>query len=101
FFSSRRRHTRSKRDWSSDVCSSDLVEVPPELRRQLAEIEKDGGSVVALLGESKLLAYITMADTVRKSAKRTVNRLKAAGITPVKIGRASCRERGAGEEGAR
>src|SRR5207249_2728695 len=25
FFSSRRRHTRSKRDWSSDVCSSDLT----------------------------------------------------------------------------
>src|SRR5699024_12030981 len=24
FFTSRRRHTRSKRDWSSDVCSSDL-----------------------------------------------------------------------------
>src|SRR5206468_6188393 len=24
FFSSRRRHTRSDRDWSSDVCSSDL-----------------------------------------------------------------------------
>src|SRR6266576_4562920 len=24
FFSSRRRHTRSLRDWSSDVCSSDL-----------------------------------------------------------------------------
>src|SRR5699024_12016454 len=24
FISSRRRHTRSKRDWSSDVCSSDL-----------------------------------------------------------------------------
>src|SRR5699024_11700909 len=27
FFSSRRRHTRSKRDWSSDVCSSDLSSV--------------------------------------------------------------------------
>src|SRR5699024_11232652 len=29
-FSSRRRHTRSKRDWSSDVCSSDLhiVQLP-------------------------------------------------------------------------
>src|SRR3989440_2269402 len=27
FFSSRRRHTRSDRDWSSDVCSSDLT--PP------------------------------------------------------------------------
>src|SRR6266496_4844463 len=26
FFSSRRRHTRSLRDWSSDVCSSDLEE---------------------------------------------------------------------------
>src|SRR5699024_11393099 len=25
FFPSRRRHTRSTRDWSSDVCSSDLV----------------------------------------------------------------------------
>src|SRR5699024_11545503 len=27
-FSSRRRHTRSKRDWSSDVCSSDLTVGP-------------------------------------------------------------------------
>src|SRR5438874_9680183 len=26
FFSSRRRHTRSLRDWSSDVCSSDLMQ---------------------------------------------------------------------------
>src|SRR6266508_5146648 len=25
FFSSRRRHTRWPRDWSSDVCSSDLL----------------------------------------------------------------------------
>src|SRR2546429_7307016 len=25
FFSSRRRHTRCSRDWSSDVCSSDLA----------------------------------------------------------------------------
>src|SRR2546422_8695372 len=25
FFSSRRRHTRCSRDWSSDVCSSDLT----------------------------------------------------------------------------
>src|SRR5438874_13835324 len=28
FFSSRRRHTRSLRDWSSDVCSSDLTPYP-------------------------------------------------------------------------
>src|SRR5699024_11998327 len=30
FCSSRRRHTRSKRDWSSDVCSSDLSLVSNE-----------------------------------------------------------------------
>src|SRR5256886_6947372 len=29
FFSSRRRHTRFDCDWSSDVCSSDLMIVPP------------------------------------------------------------------------
>src|SRR5256884_6167945 len=29
FFSSRRRHTRCSRDWSSDVCSSDLEELRP------------------------------------------------------------------------
>src|SRR5256884_3414287 len=27
FFSSRRRHTRCSRDWSSDVCSSDLLTI--------------------------------------------------------------------------
>src|SRR5207249_8948399 len=28
---SRRRHTRSKRDWSSDVCSSDLKQIAPSI----------------------------------------------------------------------
>src|SRR5215207_10378263 len=37
FFSSRRRHTRSTRDWSSDVCSSDLA--APELRLQLEDAD--------------------------------------------------------------
>src|SRR5699024_12777029 len=34
FFSSRRRHTISKRDWSSDVCSSDLIfiDIPRRFR---------------------------------------------------------------------
>src|SRR5436309_13092359 len=31
FFSSRRRHTRFSRDWSSDVCSSDLYGSTPAL----------------------------------------------------------------------
>src|SRR5437870_13852908 len=32
FFSSRRRHTRWPRDWSSDVCSSDLMELAAHQR---------------------------------------------------------------------
>src|SRR5436305_11164425 len=52
FFSSRRRHTRCGRDWSSDVCSSDLwglgTETPTErfaprrLRRATTFIGADG-----------------------------------------------------------
>src|SRR5690606_40464479 len=42
FFSSRRRHTRFSRDWSSDVCSSDLqghltISVTDESRASLVE----------------------------------------------------------------
>src|SRR2546426_9145556 len=33
FFSSRRRHTRLQGDWSSDVCSSDLLRAAKPLRR--------------------------------------------------------------------
>src|SRR5438874_7430755 len=33
FFSSRRRHTRSLRDWSSDVCSSDLRSAEAYVRK--------------------------------------------------------------------
>src|SRR5690625_5479331 len=40
FFSSRRRHTRWPRDWSSDVCSSDL-EPRVELARFETRMERD------------------------------------------------------------
>src|SRR5438067_10968717 len=41
FFSSRRRHTRSKRDWSSDVCSSDLNQgVRVELAQLAARVQR-------------------------------------------------------------
>src|SRR6266513_816389 len=45
FFSSRRRHTRSKRDWSSDVCSSDLKSkvFPPMVISMIAVGEQTGG----------------------------------------------------------
>src|SRR5476651_640100 len=49
FFSSRRRHTRYWRDWSSDVCSSDLSskvhvaasvpKVPPPVQPPLVTVE--------------------------------------------------------------
>src|SRR5215813_14412629 len=38
FFSSRRRHTRCGRDWSSDVCSSDLaLDVHEDVVRQFQD----------------------------------------------------------------
>src|SRR5438094_7872807 len=52
FFSSRRRHTRSYGDWSSDVCSSDLDRPVAgaqaggeraEGQRGLAAVVQDGG----------------------------------------------------------
>src|SRR5699024_11844413 len=38
FCSSRRRHTRSKRDWSSDVCSSDLIRLRDWLETYMTKI---------------------------------------------------------------
>src|SRR3989449_10381945 len=57
FFSSRRRHTRCSRDWSSDVCSSDLSEG----LHQAVEA-KEG---VAVQEESQTLATITIQNYFR------------------------------------
>src|SRR3989449_10524592 len=46
FFSSRRRHTRCSRDWSSDVCSSDLIVI---LTHKLTRDHDMGGAVVRAL----------------------------------------------------
>src|SRR5215510_15717895 len=43
FFSSRRRHTRWPRDWSSDVCSSDLQLREALLSRDVARQRHTGG----------------------------------------------------------
>src|SRR5699024_11981123 len=66
FFSSRRRHTSSKRDWSSDVCSSDLdVEItclpqniPEALELDIAELD---------LGEMLHLSDIPLPEGVQIS----------------------------------
>src|SRR2546429_6374664 len=46
FFSSRRRHTRCSRDWSSDVCSSDLA---AQTRRCGAPVSRATAGVVLLI----------------------------------------------------
>src|SRR5690606_19409863 len=49
FFSSRGRHTRFSRDWSSDVCSSDLVLRPPARRPR----QPDRGGGARALGDPR------------------------------------------------
>src|SRR5690606_40562984 len=71
FFSGRRRHTSFSRDWSSDVCSSDLVvviAVQPPFERGLID------------------RYLVLAEHLELEALIWLNKLE--------IGRASCRERG-------
>src|SRR3712207_7199889 len=46
FFSSRRRHTRYWRDWSSDVCSSDLWRKNRRDGKHDQEQNGDGGKLV-------------------------------------------------------
>src|SRR5215217_5871697 len=48
FFSSRRRHTRYWRDWSSDVCSSDLERPAPVQLGHLAT-DRRGGEQLGLV----------------------------------------------------
>src|SRR5256884_4883612 len=50
FFSSRRRHTRCSRDWSSDVCSSDLL-ARSGRQEMIAALHAQGIKPI-LLGES-------------------------------------------------
>src|SRR5690349_23572156 len=85
FFSSRRRHTRSLRDWSSDVCSSDL---DPWF----------GAAIVVERGGRLWLG----TDTPLTSIGNNLWRVGPQSWTPERasfadfideIGRASCRER--------
>src|SRR6266550_8411843 len=60
FFSSRIRHTRCSRDWSSDVCSSDLS---PELdERGAVRLEAYAHGVDAALGQIVAVAHGAMFD---------------------------------------
>src|SRR5690606_39377969 len=68
FFSSRRRHTRFSRDWSSDVCSSDLLEpqIPVAAHVRLA-LEL---AVLEVLGAPRTLAIVRREHGERSEERR-------------------------------
>src|SRR5205814_6901575 len=49
FFSSRRRHTRCLSDWSSDVCSSDLIVADCESEPTPGQIRRDADLALAVV----------------------------------------------------
>src|SRR3712207_8198471 len=71
FFSSRRRHTRYWRDWSSDVCSSDLLHVTWE-----PVAEGAVAHVVVVLGEDHELPWVPVGRR-RAVAAAAVGRVGA------------------------
>src|SRR5699024_11391777 len=88
-YSSRTRHTRSKRDWSSDVCSSDLKSG----KREAPQVEKLQPAYVKIRNE-ELTTYKVGSGAQpftdeAYSIKNVATELKGL----KEIGRASCRER--------
>src|SRR5947209_15475794 len=67
FFSSRRRHTRYWRDWSSDVCSSDLLEIQADSRNFIRVGENSVLKIITLRDEGIALSLSEGTATVRLS----------------------------------
>src|SRR3989475_9410906 len=68
FFSSRRRHTRFDCDWSSDVCSSDLIDLASArtaaaicAMRALAFVQRAAGSLDAVRAVARITVYVRSA----------------------------------------
>src|SRR5690606_40646034 len=72
FFSSRRRHTRFSRDWSSDVCSSDLRSSPRPRRSHLGPYPACADHNVACGGVHR--PATACADVRTASASRSEER---------------------------
>src|SRR5207247_6901062 len=92
---SRRRHTRSTRDWSSDVCSSDL---PAELKASLAEHRPlrrwfDQLNYSTRKEIADWIAQVKSSESRVRRAQQIAERLLATmEAEREQIGRASCRE---------
>src|SRR5690606_39887294 len=89
FFSSRRRHTRFSRDWSSDVCSSDLGLTLDQPHLSALSLERLVNLVTRDINLAGLVVVVTEHRESALIVRRTVN-----GGVHIEIGRASCRERG-------
>src|SRR5690606_39569929 len=88
FFSSRRRHTRFSRDWSSDVCSSDLT--AEDFVFALEHIKENGRPLLQQFWQDLESAEALDEHRVRFDFATTGTRKTLA--MAAKIGRASCRE---------
>src|SRR5437870_10010638 len=98
FFSSRRRHTRWPRDWSSDVCSSDLGLLATELVAREAD---DGEALRGVLLLKRLERRVLRGEAAlardvdeHERLALEVGELGVFAREGLEIGRASCRERG-------
>src|SRR5436305_8949193 len=95
FFSSRRRHTRCGRDWSSDVCSSDLAAPQPASQRRLHPWCPAGTAAGAGAGAGA--AGTPVAEPLPRTGLDRGTAL--LGLLLLEIGRASCRGRVEGAGG--
>src|SRR5699024_11264436 len=93
----RRRHTRSKRDWSSDVCSSDLPLVPHSYGRKLIIVRLCLVHAVANCLSSACASFMwpqtVYHPLVPRSCGRKLFIIRLCPTHAAEIGRASCRER--------
>src|SRR5690606_39810801 len=91
FFSSRRRHTRFSRDWSSDVCSSDLHVLPETFDAQGRNSLDLAPTVLQLAGvQSRRNAFLGASLFEERRLPLGIAALGAKYF--LKIRRASCRE---------